>query len=485
MATQPNVVLVVMDTTRADEAFDSTVAPTLADISQEGTRVTEAISAAPWTLPSHASLLTGTHPSKHGAHAGHERLDGALPTLPEIFQDVGYETVCVSNNTWLSIESGFDRGFDSFQQMWQLVQSTNALSELVDVTDEHRYRAVARKLLDGNPVANTLNVLYRRFVREYSDDGAKRTTKWINRWIAERDDNQPFFLLVNYLEPHLEYSPPRRLATQYLPDSHTYGEAMEIPQQPWEYLVGNVTLDDDDFEVLRGLYRAEIAYLDEQLAKLRTTLVEAGEWEDTVIVIMADHGENIGDHGLMDHQYCLYDSLIHVPLVIHGDIFSSGSDLTEPVSTVDLAPTLLDVVDIDAPQAREEFQGRSFHPHADAPPREFVVSEYMSPQPSMDALERHVGELPDHIYELDRSLRAIRTTGHKLIRGSDGTTELYDLTMDPGETADIASENPDLLDELSGALDEWLNTFEQADIDREISIDEARKKQLEELGYIR
>lgn len=485
MASYPNVMLVVMDTTRADDAFNPAVAPALSDISEEGTKVTEAVSAAPWTLPSHASLLTGTHPSKHGTHADHERLDEALPTLPELFRDTGYETVCVSNNTWLSTESGFSRGFDSFQQMWQLVQSTNALSELVDMTEERRFKAVGRKLLEGNPLANIVNTLYRFRADERADDGAERTTRWIRRWLAERERDQPFFLLANYLEPHLEYRPPRRLAERYLPDSHTYQEALEVPQQPWEYLTGHVTLDDDAFRALRGLYRAEVAYLDEQLAELKRLLVEAGEWEDTILVITADHGENIGDHGLMDHQYCLYDTLIHVPLVLHGGAFSGGKDLTDLVSLVDIAPTLLDEAGIDAQQARREFQGRSFHPQSNTQPREFVVSEYMAPQPSMEALECHVGDVPDHIYQLDRSLRAIRTADYKLIRGSDGTTELYNLAVDSRETTNIAEANTELVADLTGKLDRWLGTFEQATTDGEVSIGEKRRKQLEELGYIR
>lgn len=484
MEAKPNIVLVVLDTTRADDGYDSAVAPTLADIGAAGTRVTQAISAAPWTLPAHASMLTGTYPSKHGAHAGHELLDESQPLLSELFREAGYETVCVSNNTWLSNESGFDRGFDSFQQMWQLVQSQTALGELVDVTEENRMTAVAKKLREGNPFANIVNVLYRLFVRERSDKGAKRSTEWIDEWLRERDIGKPFFLLTNYLEPHLEYRPPERLAAQFLPGSHSYEEAMAIPQEPWEFLAGNLHLEEDDLRALRALYRAEIAYLDEQLAELKRALIETGEWDNTVLVVTADHGENIGHHGMMDHQYCLYDSLVHVPLVIQGGAFDDRGDIQELVSLVDLAPTLLDEAGIEAENARSEFQGRSFHPRTDSPGAEFVVSEYMEPQPSMEALERHVAELPDTISRFDRSLRAIRTSEHKLIRGSDGRTELYDLVTDPRETDDVAAENPILVDKLSHQLDEWQESFDTADTDADVSIEGNRKERLENLGYI-
>ena len=484
MAAQPNVVVVVADTTRADDAYDATVAPTLADLADSGTRATQAFSTAPWTLPSHASLLTGTHTSRHGAHAGHERLDGRLPMLSECFRGAGYETVCVSSNTWLSAESGFDRGFDEFQQMWQVVQSGNALGELVEETEESRLRAVGRELFDGNPVANVANVLYRLLVRDRSDDGAARSTEWVEGWLSDRESDDPFFLLINYLEPHLEYRPPRRLAEQYLPANATYEEAMDVAQEPWEYLAGNLTLSDSDFQLLRGLYRAEVAYVDEQLAALRAALRDAGELEDTIFVVTADHGENVGDHGLMDHQYCLYDTLVNVPLVLDGGSFSGQGDVTDLVSHVDLAPTLLDEADIDAPDARESFQGVSFHPDADSDPREFVVNEYVEPQPSMAALERNVGDLPDHIYQYDRSLQAIRTTDYKFVRGSDGLRELYDLGVDPGETENVADARPSVTDDLESTLDEWLSSFEHADVDESVTISGDRKDRLEQLGYL-
>ena len=447
MADTPNIVIIVADTTRVDDASDPSIAPTLVDLAERGTRATRAVSTAPWTLPAHASLLTGTYSSRHGAHAGHELLDESLPVLPELLGGAGYETVAVSNNTWLSAESGFDRGFDTFRHMWQLVQSEQSMGGLVEVTEDHRLRAVARELLAGNPLANAANVCYRKLVRDRSDDGARRSTAWVADWLGDRDDARPFFLLVNYLEPHLDYDPPRRLAEQHLPDDVSYEEATAVPQEPWEYLAGNLTLSERDLAALRALYRAEITYVDEQLAALRDALVDAGEWDDTLFVVLADHGENVGDHGMMDHQYCLYDTLVQVPLVLHGGAFTDREDLTDLVSLADLAPTLLDAAGVEA-------------------------------------LERHVEDLPDHVYEYDRSLRAIRTSEYKLIRGSDGSRELYHLTSDPAETRDVTDEYPDVVADLEGRLDAWLEGFEHAEAEDSVELGAERRERLEQLGYL-
>ena len=116
-----NVVCIVMDTARAD-VTESVLSHNGPHPAVEGaTRFEQAIAPAPWTLPSHASLFTGTTPSRHGAHAGHKHLNDTLVTLPEILQREGYETVAVSNNTWISEEFGFDQGFETFYKTWQYV----------------------------------------------------------------------------------------------------------------------------------------------------------------------------------------------------------------------------------------------------------------------------------------------------------------------------------------------------------------------------
>ncbi|PSP90317.1 sulfatase [Halobacteriales archaeon QS_4_69_34] len=485
-----NVVLIVMDTARAADTGvpdgSPPTTPTLRRLADQGTAFTNAAAAAPWTLPSHASLFTGTYPSKHGAHAGHKRLDGSLPTLTEAFRNNGYETVAVSNNTWISEEFGFGRGFETFRKTWQYVQSDIDLGQVARTTDGgiETARALATRLAEGNPLINVTNAIYGQFFRKRDDDGAARTNEWIAEWLRDRNRERPFFLFVNYLEPHLEYRPPEQYAEQFLPPEVSYREAMTVPQDAWSYIAGETDLSERDFAALRGLYRGEIAYLDDRIGELKTALVKAGEWEDTVFVITSDHGENIGDHGLMDHQYCLYDTLLHVPLVVHGGAFTDGGTVDHPVQLVDLPPTLLDATGIDAPSARSGFQGRSFHPDTSAPAHTPTIAEYIAPQPSMEALERQLGDLPDRARRYDRSLRAVRTGEHKLIRGSDGARELYRIRDDPWETGNIAERNPETVAELEAALDKWLDSFEHATVSGPVTPSKAARDRLEELGYL-
>jgi hypothetical protein len=139
---------------------------------------------------------------------------------------------------------------------------------------------------------------------------------------------------------------------------------------------------------------------------------------------------------------------------------------------------------VEATDAREGFQGRSFHPDSDAPVRERVFAEYRAPQPSMEALERRVGTLDGAVRRFDRSLRAVRTREWKLVRGSDGGRELYHLPTDPGETDDRAAADPGRVEALAGRLDDWLGSFEHAPTGGEAAMSAATRERLEELGYL-
>lgn len=485
---RPNVVVVVLDTARAKDTVpaDPSVTPELARLADEGSEYRNAISAAPWTVPSHASLFTGTYPSDHGVHGDHTYFHEELSTLPELFSEAGYETAAVSNNTWITDEFGFDRGFDTFRKGWQYLQSETDIGSVVRAKDTSRKLSAAADVLSaGNPFVNATNLLYSELFQPRGDDGAARATDWIERWIGERSDDRPFFLFANYIEPHIEYRPPREYAEQFLPAGTSYDKVSSIRQQPRAYDVGEYELSELEFELLRALYRGELAYVDDHLSRIRSALENAGEWDDTVLAVLGDHGENVGEHGFLGHQYSLYDTVVHVPLVIHGGAFDGGPDRNDRlVQLPDLAPTLLDEAGIDAPDAREGFLARSFHPDAETDEREIAVSEYVAPQPSMDVLEERFGHVPDELRVYDRSLRALRSDGFKLIRGSDGSRELYHVASDPNERDDISGREPAIVDRLERRLDEWLDSFTAEASSGEVEMAAATEERLRDLGYL-
>jgi arylsulfatase A-like enzyme len=490
-----NVALVVLDTARAletpvgpdPEATDPETMPTLSELATAGTAYGRAFGAAPWTLPSHASLFTGTYPSRHGAHGGHTYLDADHRLLAESFAEAGYETVGVTNNTWITGEFGFARGFETFWKGWQYWQSDSDMGAVLRAEERtEKLGQVALDLFDGNPLVNAVNLAYSELLQPTGDDGAARTTDRIEEWLRGREDERPFFLFANFIEPHVEYRPPREFAGPFLPEDARYEEARSVRQDPRAYDVGEYELTERDCRLLRALYCGELAYVDRQLDRLRNALRATGEWEDTLFVVLGDHGENVGDHGFLGHQYDLSDTLLHVPLVVHGGAFTGGPNTDRLVQLPDLVPTLLDATGIEDSRLREQSQVRSFYPGADAEPRDVVFAEYAAPQPPIERLEERFGHLPEHVRRYDRSLRTIRTPEFKYVRGSDGREELYDVRMKPRERRDCLTDCPERARRLRERLDAWLDSFEHAtvDPDADVEMTEETKRHLMGLGYL-
>lgn len=476
----PNVVLIVLDTARAATLqTDASPMPMLEELAKDGVEFTCAMANSPWTLPSHGTLFTGQYPSVHGAHALHKSFS-ADRTLAAQLSDGGYRTVGISNNTWISREFGFAQGFDEFYATWQLFQDAVDFGDIAQTETGtfDRLRGVARKFR-GNPVKNVANLIYGQFFRRRYDDGAERTNQIIERNAADwLGSDCPLFLFVNYLEPHLEYRPPDEFAREWLPDGVSLAEAKQVEQDAWAYITGETSLTEREFDILRGLYRAELAYLDGKLAELVDLFAKTDR--ETVFIVSGDHGENIGDHGLMDHQYCLFETLLHVPLVIAGDGFSHDDPVMTPVQLADLFPTLLDLTGISYDSS--EFPGKSLCSPDELPYDRPLFAEYLGPQPPIETLEGRY-ECTRDVSEFDRRLRAVRRGDWKFIRGSDGTEWLFDLETDDNEARNLVSDHPDRRDDLAATLDKWTATL-PAVTGSEVEMDPATKARLEDLGYL-
>jgi arylsulfatase A-like enzyme len=448
-----NVLLVVMDTTRSDRlspyGYGSEITPTLDRLASEGTVFTRAYSASPWTLPSHVSIFTGVYPSIHGATTEYSRLDEGPETLAERLAARGFDTGAISKKSWLSRETGVFRGFD----------------EIHDLDDP-----------EPLPALLELRRLVERRWRRPQDKGAAEVTATARAWL-QRSRGRPFFLFLNYNEPHYELSPPSPFRERYLGEVEPAWGSEGGPDLI-RLQLGEIELSDRDFEVLSRLYDASVAYQDWRMGQLFEALETSGLFDRTLVIVTADHGELLGEHRTYGHNLSVANPLLQVPLMVRlPGVVPAGGRLDQPVETRRI-PNLVDLVLTRSEEGRslsaEELVGVLSGAEDGA-----VIAEVYRPQ--IGRLDS--GELPSDP-RFHRRRKVVVLNDVKYVWSSDGEDELYDLRSDPGELHNLASERTELRDELRERLLSEAGLWtQQADRPAPELSDELRER-LRAMGYL-
>lgn len=450
-APPPNVLLLVLDTARAD-AFSSLggrtdATPVFDGVAREGVLFTRARSTSAWTLPSHGSLFTGLYPSRHGAHHESHRLAPEHVTLAEALAAT-HDAAGFSENPHIGIAKGFAQGFALFEETWRTRRSRGEVPPTVE---------------------RVLAWLGSRDAGSGSGDG----------------NGRPFLLFVNLMDPHLPYVPPESVARPFLPaslDGPTVERLRSVSErEARRFMTGELRLTDADLTGLRALYDAEVSFADARAGRILDALRNRGELDRTVVAIVADHGENVGEHGLMEHQLCLYETLLRVPLAIRFPrLVPAGQRRDDPVQLVDLMPTLLAAVGVPL-EAWPRMEGRNLLRRNVATDRP-VYAEYMRP---LRQRARFEAASPGFDFDrFDRRLRSIQVGNVKLIASDRGELELYDLAGDPRERVNLAAERPEIVARLQQELARWVRAGDTAPLQSEPALDPETVQALRELGYV-
>lgn len=456
--TLPNIILIVMDAVRAKHlscyGYHRPTTPHLEQFARKCVVYETAISAAGWSLPSHASIFTGLYPSKHGAHDQHKYLLPEYPTMASILRSYGYHTRAFCHNAYVGPATGLNRGFETFN------------------TDSRNIPPLLKKITDkfDNGLAR---------LRKQQDFGARQTNQKIFSALRRLHSGpRPFFMFVHYEEPHAPYRPPRNF-NRYLPEGVSEQQAMQVNQDQWAYFTNPSIMSELDFEILKALYDGEITYVDMRINQVLSWLEQFNILDHTMVIITADHGDNIGDHQMMGHAYCLYDTLVHVPLIIHYPAGTAGPQrVSRQVQTLDLLPTILTLLGDTSSALFNSLQG---HNLLSLTGRDFTIAEQTRP----DLTTFHKRFPGVDVSQYDRALKMIRTDRYKYIWASDNNHELYDLQKDPDEQHNIINQAPAIAADLDRQLLNWRNSFEAAaPVEEAPEFDEAVKDRLRALGYL-
>ncbi|KAA3604875.1 MAG: hypothetical protein DWQ01_19910 [Planctomycetota bacterium] len=363
-AERPDVVLVTLDTTRVDHltpyGYDRDTSPHLAEFAQEAVRFDQAYAASSWTVPTHASMFTGLFPYSHGARyksaAEQEKeggdissekfgtwirpLDPEHTTMAEILRAYGYRTGAFVAGRYMGKEFGMVQGFDWYDD--RMVTGVGPRLAL--------YHWVDRYLFPLEPDVLRFGHGYRR---------ADEVNESVFRWL-DQDQEGRHFLFVNYFDAHSPYWPLRAYKNLF-PGSELTVDVGDTVEYYYELLQGKREADPNAQKWVKSQYDAELRFQDHHMGALFQRLKDDGRWDQSLVIVLADHGEHLGEHNIVGHGFTLNAQVSHIPLLVKfpkaDGVEAAVRDY--PVHQVDLLPTVLKRLGLDDTRWEEQvFQGR-------------------------------------------------------------------------------------------------------------------------------
>ncbi|HJL32522.1 MAG TPA: sulfatase, partial [Polyangiaceae bacterium LLY-WYZ-15_(1-7)] len=368
-----NVVVLTIDTLRASKLRpynrrSRVRTPAFDAFAEESTLFENAQTAENWTKPAVASILTSLFPATHGAKNDSSRLPQSALTLGEIYQREGFQTASFLANGYVSRAFGFDQGWDH----------------------------------------------YTNYIREQRNTNASNVFGEAAEWIEEHHEDGRFFVYIQTIDPHVPYDPPDDYLRMY--DART-DYAGQVQNRRTHLLLEDakkrpprVTFDESDVRRLTALHDGEISYHDHHFGRFLEKLEELGLKENTIFVVTSDHGEEFDEHGSWGHGHSIFQELLHVPLVVrYPGVGRAGARVPQVVSTMGVAPTVLEATGVDVPG---EFEGRSLMGflRGAPPPGPWIAFS-----------------------DFQENRRVVRGMDWKLVLRSSLTYVLFDLERDPGE----------------------------------------------------
>lgn len=415
----PNIIILGIDTFRADHlkcmGYSRDTMPHTEQRMSAATVFHRAYSTTSWTLPAFHSILTGLYPSSHGVDKYESSLDPSCMTLAELLKNQGYQTAGFISGPFLKSVFGFDQGFDVYDES---ASSLSSETSQLDITSPKLVR---------------------------------RILPWL-----EKHHRHPFFLFVHWWDPHYDYIPPEPYRDRFADGYRGRIDGTRITTYS-----SDPTLTEEELAHIVALYDAELFWTDLNLNELYEAMDRFDLSENTLLIIVGDHGEEFREHGRIGHHRTLYQEVIHVPLMVRTPGQDTRRDISDLVSIVDIMPSICEFLDIGVP---EPIDGTSFFPASE---------------------ELEVTKQDCVFAELHGTTNAIVTRTWSCILDSDsGALELYRLTDDPSESVNLA-EAPGIDSDLPERLWRWFSekqnrTSESA----QAEIDEDMDERLRSLGYI-
>jgi arylsulfatase A-like enzyme len=485
-ASQPNILVLILDAVRAGNVsgygYPLETTPRLDAFAAQGILFRRAFAPATWTIPTHASMLSGLYLSQHRIESARYKrnFDDRVVPLPKVLHSAGYRTAAFSQNLLF----GPDRWQDGFEEF-------------------HEVDAV----LDSRPVPRFVQGMARR------SKGLRRRVAGYARkviaprlllddlldWIEAGDSTVPFFVMANITTAHYAWAPPPGILLRHLGSSPRNLLKQEMTTlRPFAFNSGRRRVTPSHRQMWHSLYDAAIMHADREVGRFLERLRRWSGWQNTIVVVTADHGELLGDYrDIVGHTLSLHDNLLHVPLIIRHPGYTPGLVVEGVVQTLDLYPSALEwagvlqsgsgVLDVPAAQVQRPALSTAIEAADDPGGYAFAEEDYTDSYDILGGLLEVNPDMDPTTYP--RQQIAVRSATHKYIWCDDRPGEFYDLGADPGEHHNLIDSEAEgdrmILAELQEVLQVWragLEIFPPRPVSGET--DAAVTDRLRALGYV-
>ncbi|NNE10564.1 MAG: sulfatase [Gemmatimonadetes bacterium] len=471
----PNVVLFLIETTRADHlscyGYERETSPRIDEIAAEGVLFETFYVAAPFSGPSKATLHTGLWPHNNGVRGMPQRILPEAKTMAEFFRSQGYETAGYASGFFMGPEYNYHKGCRTYEALGRPYDSFRFATALRGL--ELRLHKLTPWYLPEQERYELVNATH----------GVPRALDWI-----DATGGAPFFCLFELNEPHTIYEPIPPFETMFAPKKTDY-TLMEdsrrnlAPRYEVVYNYPETGYTEEDLEYSIALYDGEIAWIDDAIGRFCDALEERGILDNTIIVVTSDHGENFGEHGTWFEHTQLYEQSLRVPMVIRYPAkLPAGKRVESPVQAVDVFPTLVELAgyEYDGPLDGVSLVRKVEN---DIPDYPVFAEDNILRDPALLDYENYRVYLPG----VAGKWRMVRDGDYKLIyipNPAGDEYELFNVAQDPMETTNLVREEPEVFARLKETLHAWIATDERGDQDVDAGMIEGMRDQLRALGYL-
>lgn len=473
-----NICVIVLDSVRADHVscygYERHTTPNLDQLASRGILFDNAVTCATHSVPSHMTLLSGLYPREHKLERfdGFERLDSKIELLPSILRKQGYVSAFFSQNPLLGPRSEISLDFDFYGDF---IQARSHMREGLN-----RW---VNGLLRRSPWRDTIDWVG-------APNNTRDTFLAVDSWIRSIRSQSNFFILMNLMNVHTPHDPPLRILRRFRQPASRKDISRFGSIDAFLHTSGLSRVSSQQQELWFDLYDSSLAALDEEIGIFFQSLSRQ-ILEETVFIILADHGEMLGEHGgLVGHGFCVYDELIHIPLLIIHPDHTTGKRSALPIQTRDLFFTMAAIAGANLPDLEPKpnpcFDLEDLDMTNSKSTQWYTFSEYRSHVADIPRLLKANPELKDMSY-VDNCV-AVRTDRAKYIWHENGQEEFYDLKSDPKETRNLVCMMPVEMNEYRAAFIRWRDSLTvyhvEQTTDGTIAEDPMVIERLRALGYV-